>query len=287
MWRISDFFINLYLTIRLFILIKFKPKRFKNIYNGLEKKDWDLTFNDEFNGTELDRTKWRTDAYFGYRYHPGSIYEGIAPHLYWDDTYNLVENNKLIQLTDSVPIEIEHIDFDGTNMGKWTIPYRAGQIDSSISFEQKYGYFEIKSKITDQPGAWPAFWLASLSAWPPEIDVYEIYTGRKKGLTSFSSNFHWKKKSTDEDNKMKSKQHFVLDVSKDYHIYAVEWNEKYFKIFYDNLLIRKYSNPQALKYFKYPMHIIIGTGIHMEQGAENAIYPTTHEVEYVRAYKKN
>jgi beta-glucanase (GH16 family) len=282
MWRIKDFIINLYLRINLYFKIKLKKNY--NVINCIDKENWDLTFNDEFNGVELDRSKWRTDAYYGYRYHYGSITNGNAPVSYYADDLNLIEDNKLVQLAINVPKTIEHVDWNGVNHGEWTIPYQVGQIDNSNIFKQQYGYFEIRSKISDQPGGWPAFWLASTFDWPPEIDVYEIYTGSKHGLRRFDSNFHWKNKKN--KHKFKVGNHFVHSVSEDFHTYACEWTDKYFKIYYDNILVRIFSNPIALKAFKYPMHIIINNAIHTEQGPENAIYPTKHIVDYVRAYKK-
>lgn len=286
MWRIKDFFINLFLDIRLWFYIKFKPSRFKSVINEIEKEGWELTFNDEFDQGKIDKKKWRTDAYYGLRFHPGNIIEnGTAPDMYYGDNMFEFEGSVMKQKADNNPITIDYVDWDGKDWGKYTIPYRVGQIDNSNSFEQKYGYFEIRSKITDQPGHWPAFWLASKYAWPPEIDIYEIYTGKKNGLKDFESNFHW---NPAENKKMKVKGHKVLDVSKDFHLYAVEWNEKQFKIYYDNILVRVFSNPQTLKFFEYPMHIIINNGIDTGKGRrlEDVKFPTYHEVDYVRAYKK-
>lgn len=290
MWRFKDLFINLYLIVRLFLFVKLKSKKLKNVNNNINKDGWKLTFNDEFNGPELDRSVWRTDAYFGLRFHPGSIFEdGITPpNMYYDDEYNVIENNTLIQLASNIPTTINYTDWDGINWGEFTIPYKIGQIDSSKGFKQKYGYWEIRSKITDQPGSWPAFWLVSTDNYPPEIDIYEIYTGRKNGLKSFSSNFHWRKEKGDRTGKkiMRPRKHVVLDVSENFHTYALEWNKKHFKIYYDNVLVRIYSNPETLRFLEYKMHIIIGNGIHTEQNPEGAIYPTKHEVDYVRVYKK-
>ena len=78
------------------------------------------------------------------------------------------------------------------------------------------------------------------------------------GLVNFESNFHW---GTSENKKMKAMGHNVNNISTDFHTYAVEWNEKGFKIYYDNILIRVFSNPKAIKDFKHPMHIIIGNQI--------------------------
>ena len=290
MWKVKDFFINLFLTIRLWFIMTFKPKRFKNVINERDKQGWDLTFNDEFDKGDVDRDKWLTQAYYGKRYHPGNIInKGTAPDTYYSDDCFEFSGSNMKQVVKNEPIEIQHVDWDGKDWGKFTIPYQIGQLDSSKSFEQKYGYFEIRSKITSEPGSWPAFWLASVHLWPPEIDVYEIYTGRKKGVMKFNSNFHWRKKRGDRDeenNKSKVKSHRVLNVSKDFHLYAVEWNSKGFKIYYDNLLVRVFTNPETIYFFDYPMHIIVGSGIHIDQGPEKAKYPNYHEVDYVRAYKK-
>ena len=288
MWLIKDFFINFLLKIRLFLFLSFNSKRFSNINNKIEKKGWDLTFQDEFDEKKLNKKKWRTDNYYGLRYHPGNIIEkNEAPSYYCGDNMFEFTETTLKQKAEKKDTKINHTDWDGKNYGNYTIPYKIGQIDSSKSFQQKYGYFEIRSKITSEPGHWPAFWLASKESWPPEIDIYEIYTGKKRnGLVNFESNFHWGK---DKDKKMKVGSHNVANVSKKFHTYAVEWNEKCFKIYYDNLLVRIFSNPKALEFFKYPMHIIIGNQIDptIGRGLEKVKFPTYHEIDYVRVYKKS
>ena len=288
MWRIKDFIINTFLNIRLNFLIKFKPSRFKNDKSSVYKRGWELTFNDDFDEGKINLNRWRTDAYYGRRFHPGNIEsKGKAPDEYLADDHFEFEGSILKQKVTDEPKTVHYIDWDGKDWGKWEIPYRVGKLDSSPSFEQQYGYFEIRSRITDQPGHWPAFWLASVHAWPPEIDIYEIYTGKKngKGKKRFESNFHW---MPTPNKKSKVKGHKVLDVSKDFHTYAVEWNKNCFKIYYDNLLVRKFSNPETLEEFKYPMHILISSGVDTDptRNLLDAKFPTYHEIDYVRAYKR-
>jgi len=106
---------------------------------------------------------------------------------------------------------------------------------------------------------------------------------RRKGNKTFASNFHWGEQSKKKD---KVKKHRVKKVDKGLHLYAVEWTDKYFKIYYANLLVRVFTNPDALKHFNQTMHIIISNGIDMENGVEKASYPYYHEIDYVRAYKR-
>lgn len=288
-WRIRDFFTNAALAVRLWFYVTFNKKRFSGVNNAQEKKGWEMTFNDEFDQGKLDRKKWVTRAYFGYRFHPGNIIDkGVAPDVYYGDNMFEFEGSVMKQKATNQPITVNYTDWDGKDWGNYTIPYRIGQIDSHQSFRQQYGYWEIRSKITAEPGSWPAFWMVSTDEYPPETDVYEIYTGKKRGMTAFESNFHWRDNPDDEtgEKKMDPKRHGVLDVSEDFHTYAWEWQEKKMKIYYDNMLVRVCTNPKVIAQFRTPMHIIIGNGIHVDQNPEEATYPTYHEVDYVRVYKK-
>ncbi len=285
-FKLKDWFINLFLNVRLWYFINLKNKKFINVNNDIKKEGWELTFNDEFDEGKLNKKKWRTDNYFGLRYHPINITEkSEAPDVYYGNNMFVFENSIMKQKTEYNPIKIKHVDWKGVDWGDYKIKYRAGQIDSSLFFKQRYGFFEIRSKITEEPGHWPAFWLASTYSWPPEIDVYEIFTGNKKGLNIFESNLHWGDINNKKDKPIK---HKVLNVSKDFNIYGLEWNRKKIKFYYNNILVRVVSDLNIIKEFKFPMHIIIGTGVDVRngRGLENAKFPAYHEIDYVRAYKK-
>ena len=51
-------------------------------------------------------------------------------------------------------------------------------------FSQQYGYFEIRTKLPDGPGVWPAFWLVGTRKEKNsvEIDVFEYYGAFPKGF---------------------------------------------------------------------------------------------------------
>lgn len=289
MWRIKDFFINLYLAIKLFYISKFNKKLFNKENKPKYLKKYELTFEDDFNYKSLDELKskgWRTDTYYGRRYHDGSIInDNESPDVYYSDDCLSFKNSIMKQSSIKKDITITHTGWEGKKYGDFTIEYQAGQIDSSNIFNQKYGYFEIKSKMPETVGQWPAFWLASTESWPPEIDVYETYTGKKRGKKRFESNFHW---DFEPNKKMKPKGHNTINISDSFNLYAVEWTPKFFKIYFNNILVRVFSNPKALEFFDKKMHIIIGTGVDKKEGREldKAIFPSYHQVDYVRAYKK-
>lgn len=278
-------FINKLLSIRLFLLIKLFPFRFRNIRNMRPKEGWELTFNDEFDQGKLDRTKWITYSYDGTNFNPTSIYEkNEAPREYYADDVFEFTNDTIKQITKKEPIEVDYTDWEGLHRGKYTIPYQIAQIQSVKSFEQQYGYFEIRSKMPNSTASWPAFWLCSRYDWPPEIDIYESFPGKNK--RAFETNVHW----GDYINKQHPSdvaEHKVMLTVSDFHVYACEWDKDYIKFYYDNLLVRVFKNKEALACFNQPMFIIISNGVHPDyMNRSDAIFPNYHEVDYVRAYKK-
>jgi beta-glucanase (GH16 family) len=279
---------NWLLCIRIRFYAIFYKSKLNNNYTFNNFK-WKLSFFDNFSGNELDRSKWRTDAYYGGRYHPGNIINKLqSPLIYMADDAAIVNNDTLKLENRKEITQIEYIDYStGKNWGEWDIPYVSGQIDSSISFEQKYGYFEIRSKMPNSTGTWPAFWLCSKYAWPPEIDIYEVYTGKKNGMKSFESNVHWG--LNNDSHKSKCARHKIMNLTDDFHVYGCEWTEKHIKFYFDGVLVRIFNDINVLNtWFKYPMHIIINNGICDYKGhyLDKATFPNYHEVDYVKAFSR-
>lgn len=56
------------------------------------------------------------------------------------------------------------------------IRFATSQINTSSTWSQTYGYFEIRARLPRGKGRWPAFWMTFAGpGWPPEIDVFEAY----------------------------------------------------------------------------------------------------------------
>lgn len=230
--------------------------------NLVEKEGWELTFSDEFNNNKLDYNKWQDHYYWGGRFNEGGLnYYGTDQFKFSDSTLIIIAEEK---------------------EEKEGVAYTSGLIDCSKSFKQQYGYFEIRSKLPDSEGLLPAFWLVSTEKWPPEIDIYEIFTNEPHIICT---NQHWSNKK--EQHRMQPKNYKAKSSGADgFHIYAVEWTRKKMKWYYDNKRIK--TSRRGMKNFIYKMHIIINSQLSDHNGMDpkNGVFPNYYEIDYVRVYKK-
>ncbi|MBU2904068.1 glycoside hydrolase family 16 protein [Arenibacter algicola] len=164
----------------------------KEIESNLPKdKKWKLVWNDEFNGHELDSTKWgfrlhiMQNRYNTYTTEGVEVKEGL---LY----LNLIEKDGQYY-SSQLQTGQNFLDRPGS-------PYTDGLTWPIADlqppkFVHKYGYYEIRCKQQEQPGWGAAFWLQSPvigSSLDPskagvELDIMEDYSRDGK----FDQNVHW------------------------------------------------------------------------------------------------
>ena len=116
---------------------------------GREAKKWKLVWEDDFDGNEIDSTKW------------SRIPKGESD---W---------NKHMSTVDEV-FRLEHgsLYLRGINNPDTTKdprPFITGGIWSKNKFAFQYGRIEIRAKLGSAQGAWPAMWMLA------ELDKYGKY----------------------------------------------------------------------------------------------------------------
>jgi Glycosyl hydrolases family 16 len=74
---------------------------------------------------------------------------------------------------------LEGVGYTATQIDK--VGYYSGSLSTRSSWAQTYGYFEMRARLPEGRGHWPAFWLVpAVNGWPPEIDIFEVL-GRENG----------------------------------------------------------------------------------------------------------
>ncbi|MBL7981820.1 MAG: glycoside hydrolase family 16 protein [Flavobacteriales bacterium] len=182
---------------------------------------WKLVFQDEFNGTTLDRTKWVT--YFTYSADgsdqcPGCRVMGTSNTIFRDD---------LVQLRDGML----HLGVQ-TRAEEWYGQRKdhAGSMVHSIGDAHfNHGRFEVRCRIPKGAGLWPAFWGFGGET---EIDVFE-FCGEKPNWMKGSLH-RWGKRKFSHTGK-----HKATDLSRDFHVYAVEWDGDETRWYLDDRLVHR------------------------------------------------
>ncbi len=147
-------------------------------------KKWKLVWHDEFNGKEIDKTKWMCRESFWGRDFPAFAhnFEGV------EMTGKTVRLHLLRKGDDftSPHLQTGSLTYDIPKDSKGFWPF--GKYRKPL-FMHKYGYYEIRCKQPKYPGWHSAFWLQSpgIGSSPnPEVsgvetDIMENYNQHSKG----------------------------------------------------------------------------------------------------------
>lgn len=179
-----------------------------------------LVFEDNFDS--LNTQKWRLGQAWG-EFHPD------YPHQYYSKEMIQIHDGKLHLLGKYSPKKFNSGD------SSLEIPMAVGLINSDISFQQKYGYFEIRSKNPSGVATWPAFWLTGANGWPPEIDIFEMYGKDDEGsIHKQCATIHYGKTDTKSRGMLTRKIKLPKNTDTAFHKYACEWTPRYIKFYTDD-----------------------------------------------------
>ena len=178
-------------------------------------KGWHLVWNDEFNGKEIDSSKWDFQLGTGSQY--GLEGWGNNELQYYRKENAFVKDGKLV-------LEARKEDYQG--MAYTSARLRTVKDDGTELFTKTYGRIEAKIKMPTGNGIWPAFWLlpatTDYGTWASsgEIDILEAkgrLPNRVYGTVHFGQAWPGNKYSGGM-YKFPSGETIA-----DYHVYSLEW----------------------------------------------------------------
>ncbi|GIO32904.1 MULTISPECIES: family 16 glycosylhydrolase [Paenibacillus] len=256
-----------------------------------------LVWQDEFNGTSLDRSKWNYETGYYLNDDPNTWGWGNSElQHYTDSAQNVfVQDGKLNIRALNEPKSFPQ---DPNRYAQ----YSSGKINTKDRFSLKYGRVDFRAKLPTGSGIWPALWMLpqdnAYGTWASsgEIDVMEA-RGRLPGATSGAIHFggQWP-----ANRHLSGEYHFPegQTFANDYHVYSVVWEEDNIKWYVDGKFFFKttrdqwYSaaapnNPNAP--FDQPFYLImnlaIGGAFDGGHTPDPSDIPATMQVDYVRVYK--
>lgn len=241
---------------------------------------WEKVFEDNFEGTTLDKSKWNPTYNWGHTHNHRA---------YCDEANVIVEDGKLKLKGEAK----KHPNAPATakfNNKEIPVDYTSAAIDTKNHFEFKYGYLEGRFKAPWQQGTWPAFWTLQ-DGWPPEIDVLEIPASRKQHhyyLHYTDPSWYSSHGSAwDHEASFGGHKDDNTDRSADFHNYAVEWDESTLSFYFDDKKFASFNRPTEIRQLS-KQYIIINLAIGGWAGDKievTADKPAYFESEWVRVWQ--
>ncbi len=164
--------------------------------------------------------------------------------------------------------------------------YTSARLLTKDLFAFKYGKVEVRAKLPEGKGTWPAIWMLgsniSTAGWPAcgEIDIME-HKGNEPN--KIHATLHYPGRSggnADGSSRM------ITNASTEFHVYKLEWSATSIDIYVDNQMVHSVANNSKIP-FNHDFFIILnvamgGTfGGAVDPGFTNA----TMEIDYVRVYR--
>jgi len=229
----------------------------KNVFNP-EKEGYKLVWEDDFDGTSLDTSKWKI--------------RGTGPRRigYNDPSMVKVENGNLLLMYD---IRKDSI--------------LAGAVGTEETYMTRYGFYECRARLQRGIGPWAAFWMQSplISAgedpgeFGTEIDIFEYF--REMGENHLTHCLHW---AYGPHQQTSGQMDSDLDgLGKGFHTFGLEWTPEKYAFYIDGMKFHERTGGLS----HIDEYMILSMEIpDMLESLKNACAPDTFMVDYVKVYKK-
>lgn len=176
--------------------------------------------------------------------------------------------------------------------------FSSGRIRTKRRESWQYGRFEVRARLPEGRGLWPAVWMlpddGRYGTWAAsgEIDIVEL-VGHEPG--SVHGTLHY---GGPWPGNLKSGAPFRLPegqrFSEDFHVFALEWEEGEIRWYVDGTLYqtqREWSSaggPWPAP-FDQPFHLIVNLAVGGNWPGppdESTPFPARLEVDYLRVYRR-
>jgi len=251
----DNFFRNTTIQGFIFIVLSLVSacKKDKQLNPDFVPSGYNLVWEDDFNGTTLDTSKWNYRD-LGLRYNGYNTKDAIS------------------------------LDGKGNLLIKTFIRHDTvftGMIGTQGLFQAKYGYFVCRAKLQSTTGNRTAFWLqspeismgASSEEYGTEVDVYEYIFNNNRVI---SSNLHWGGYTSTEQ----SSGPFYYGTVDGYNTFGVLWNSSGYTFYVNGVNIGS-SNKGVSNVSEY---MILSSEFEPNNTTvEN--FPNVLTVDYIKVYQ--
>lgn len=259
----------------------------------VQDQEWKLVWSDEFNYNGLpDAEKWDYEEGFERN-------EELQYYMKARKENSRVENGHLIIEGRKERKPNPRI---GEGWADWQknrkfMDYTSASLITRNKFGFTYGRVEVRAKMPRGRGMWPAIWTLGTNrgevGWPRcgEIDIME-YVGKQPD--TIHANNHFANPDIKDKAVHKSAGRGKISVKEPYnnfHVYAIEWDEKQIMFFVDDKSYATFNIDLAGKGadnpFRKPHYLLLNLALGGSWGGEidESVLPQKYEIDYIRIFK--
>lgn len=246
-----------------------------NIEAETEAKEWSLIWSDEFNkdGTP-DNSKW---SFAGKGTPDWKCYCTDS-----EETSSVFDGNLVLK------------GIIKENVGN-TVEYQTGCINTKEKFSFKYGKIEVRAKVSEGQGSWPAIWLmpekSVYGGWPKsgEIDIMEHLNFDSFVYQTVHNEF-----LLNQGGKSTTLYHAKAALeTNDYNVFGMEWYPDRLEFFVNGTKNLTFNKPENANSEKWPydqeFYIILNQALGGAWVGEinDAHLPQKFSIDWIRVYQKN
>jgi beta-glucanase (GH16 family) len=256
----------------------------------------ELVWSDEFDQDGLvSQDKWNVETIPP---NNGSWWNGEL-QFYTDKEDNIRVEEGLLKIT------AKYESYEGKN-------YTSARINTQDKFEFTYGRVEMRAKLPNWEGMWPAFWLLGANideiGWPNcgELDILEHgdyvkdSTSNDPGLISSAVHYgpqDYSRQTTNVPNKIffdTGQERFIRSEKiiekpfEEYHTYSMQWAPDKIQFFIDEEMHFEFPMQSQHSPFDKPFFLLLNLAVggHWTDGyVASGFTEATYEIDYVRVYQ--
>jgi len=274
--------------------------------------EFQVTFEDEFDGTEIDENKWTTGLVWGdtriingeQQYFVNTQEDpnfGYDPFTFTGDSLIIEAIPVPDELRANLPPVCDEPDPTGLDRceflsGAISSHLQNGNVNGGHKYGFIYGYMESRLKVSGTPGALSSNYLyhrfpgTGVNRHGPEIDIVEYLGENPFGDEDAFQTYHYQDPVSGDIRSAPTMSFENPDgslYSDDFHTYGVLWEPSLVIWYIDGVEIQRLTGPQVSR---QPMNIVnylvAGSAWAPTPADDPSIYPIQFEVDYIRVMQR-
>ncbi len=246
-------------------------------YTPLSYQGYNLVWNDEFDGSEIDPAKWVFETGTGC---PNICGWGNNELQYYREENARVEEGALI-------IETREEDYSGSD-------YTSTRMKTQRKRSFQYGRIDIRALLPEGQGIWPALWMLGDNitsvGWPAcgEIDIMEMIGGNDRE-NQIHGTLHW-----NDNGHVYTGGTYTLTngvFADEYHVFTIIWDERSIQWLVNDQKFHEIDiTPSHMTEFHERFFFIFNVAVGGNWPGspdETTVFPQQMKVDYIRVFQRN